>query len=819
MRSVDHGPVSSGLRLWQVAVLTRRKALGLVALGVVLCAIGGLFALPLVAGAVIRAKAASRGLLAVTANPSVGIRGIWFERLDLKTRANSKPTGVDDPSSLADVSGHVGPVCIRWRSLLGRTDVGVFGGRIEVTGTTQQLKNLTDGRSHQEKAAQGAAHSMSLELSNVDVAWRQRPGEAPSCSIDGLEAKRSEDAFGVRFRRGHCRKGALSVEALGGQWERSGGSEGRLDETSNVRSQGKRPWQAAMKRVQLEFNLAEHAVSQKGDAVDQNKPQNGPGATQEPNPSRRAVTPTEGAELFRRMLTASDPETRERIDAIAHGSSLQSGEVLLRLVNDDQKLDLGPWRLRIERDAAGVTADLTENQGKATSSFSGSFRLRPDERRSDVRLTVGPTTLRGLGVTDGDFGLKAVERTRVQLTANVTVDAKLPEVALETEGEVEGLAFRQPWLAKSEVAGLHLTWAGSLALEPARRRALMKQFRIGLGKVSAQIDGTVQWGKEGPDLDFIFEVPIAACQDFLDALPTGLAPSLSGWRVDGTFGLKIKVLHHAQEPDQSAVALALDNHCRIKTVPVEVAPTRFQEPFVLEVEDEAMVPRAMSFGPGTWAWTPMAGISPYMESAVLVCEDGRFLRHSGFDTEALQNSIRENLRSRRFARGGSTISMQLAKNLYLRRDKTLSRKLQEAGLTLLLEQSLGKRQLLELYLNVIEYGSGIYGIGPAARHYFDTTPERLTLAQAFFLGSILPNPKAQHFGADGLLSPGWLKQLRYLMAIAAKRGHVTEEELAAGLLEHPAFKVPGEPPNLPSRRVLGGEADYDEAEPLPPPVE
>jgi membrane carboxypeptidase/penicillin-binding protein PbpC len=162
--------------------------------------------------------------------------------------------------------------------------------------------------------------------------------------------------------------------------------------------------------------------------------------------------------------------------------------------------------------------------------------------------------------------------------------------------------------------------------------------------------------------------------------------------------------------------------------------------------------------------------------------------------------------------------MQLAKNLYLRRDKTLSRKLQEAGLTLLLEQSLNKRRLLELYLNVIEYGPGIYGIGPAARYYFDTTPERLSLAQSFFLGSILPNPKAQHFGADGLLKPGWLKQLRYLMAIAAKRGHITEGELEAGLLEHPAFKVPGEPTSLPARRIIGGDVDEVEAE-LPPPMD
>ena len=178
-----------------------------------------------------------------------------------------------------------------------------------------------------------------------------------------------------------------------------------------------------------------------------------------------------------------------------------------------------------------------------------------------------------------------------------------------------------------------------------------------------------------------------------------------------------------------------------------------------------------------------------METAVLVCEDGHFPYHHGFDFEAMQNSIRDNLIKGRFVRGASTISMQLAKNLYLGKEKTLSRKLQEAVLTQLLEQELSKRELLELYLNVIEYAPGIYGIGPAARYYFAERPSDLSLAQALYIASILPNPEHQHFERDGKVSLGWTKYLQRLMHIARKIGRINDEQLAMGLTERVAFRV------------------------------
>jgi membrane peptidoglycan carboxypeptidase len=179
-----------------------------------------------------------------------------------------------------------------------------------------------------------------------------------------------------------------------------------------------------------------------------------------------------------------------------------------------------------------------------------------------------------------------------------------------------------------------------------------------------------------------------------------------------------------------------------------------------------------------------------METALLVCEDSRFFSHRGFDNKAIRDSIISNLRAGHFVRGGSTLTMQLAKNLYLGREKTLSRKLQEAVLTLLLEERLSKQDILELYLNVVEFGPGIYGIREAAQHYFNSHPGELSLAQALFFGSILPRPKAKHFADSGAMNDGWAQHLQYLMRIARKINRISDDELEAGLGERLRFGQP-----------------------------
>jgi monofunctional glycosyltransferase len=140
-------------------------------------------------------------------------------------------------------------------------------------------------------------------------------------------------------------------------------------------------------------------------------------------------------------------------------------------------------------------------------------------------------------------------------------------------------------------------------------------------------------------------------------------------------------------------------------------------------------------------WVPYEQISVNLKRAVIAAEDQKFLDHDGFDVEAIHEAFEKNARSGHIRRGGSTISQQLAKNLFLSSPRTYLRKAHEAVITLMIEQALDKRRILEIYLNVIEWGDGIYGAEAAAQHYFGVAAADLEPEQSALLAAMIPNPR------------------------------------------------------------------------------
>jgi monofunctional biosynthetic peptidoglycan transglycosylase len=140
-------------------------------------------------------------------------------------------------------------------------------------------------------------------------------------------------------------------------------------------------------------------------------------------------------------------------------------------------------------------------------------------------------------------------------------------------------------------------------------------------------------------------------------------------------------------------------------------------------------------------WVPYERISNHLKRAVVAAEDDKFVDHEGFDWEAMQKAMEKNQRRGRVVAGGSTISQQLAKNLFLSPAKTPWRKGQEAVITLMLETVMDKRRILEIYLNVVEWGNGVFGAEAAARHYYSATAAQLSPAQSAHLAVMLPNPR------------------------------------------------------------------------------
>jgi monofunctional biosynthetic peptidoglycan transglycosylase len=212
-------------------------------------------------------------------------------------------------------------------------------------------------------------------------------------------------------------------------------------------------------------------------------------------------------------------------------------------------------------------------------------------------------------------------------------------------------------------------------------------------------------------------------------------------------------------------------------------------------------------------WVPLSRISPYLIKAVIIAEDDKFWHHEGFDLEAIQKAMEKDLKAGKFKAGGSTISQQLAKNLYLTPSKNPVRKIKETIITWRIEQTLSKKRIIELYLNVVEWGEGIFGAEAAARHYFGKSAGSLTPEESARLAVVLPNPRKMNPAGN---SPYVAKRAGIIQEIMIRRGIVIpgyEEVMAPNegreeeINHPPTIKTEGTPPSVIHNSVKeqGGE--------------
>ncbi|MBN1665301.1 MAG: monofunctional biosynthetic peptidoglycan transglycosylase [Deltaproteobacteria bacterium] len=171
-------------------------------------------------------------------------------------------------------------------------------------------------------------------------------------------------------------------------------------------------------------------------------------------------------------------------------------------------------------------------------------------------------------------------------------------------------------------------------------------------------------------------------------------------------------------------------------------------------------------------WVPLSHISPYVIKAVIIAEDDKFWSHEGFDFTAMKKALEKDIKKKKFHVGGSTISQQLAKNLYLSPSKNPVRKIKEAILTWRIERSLSKKRIIEIYLNVAEWGEGIFGIEMAARHHYGKSAASLTAAEAAKLATVLPNPRKYNPKGSGRYVASRSDRIYEIMV---RRGIVVEE--------------------------------------------
>lgn len=276
----------------------------------------------------------------------------------------------------------------------------------------------------------------------------------------------------------------------------------------------------------------------------------------------------------------------------------------------------------------------------------------------------------------------------------------------------------------------------------------------------------------------IYEVKLRApeqeAQELFNCFPQGLFESLEGIKVSGKLKYDLTFHFDTSIPDSVKFTSGLTSN-KFKILKWGKANLqKINKDFVYTPYEYGKPMRNIVIGPANPNYTPLSQVSSNFKNAILTSEDPSFFRHKGFVQESIRKSFAVNFKEKRFVRGGSTISMQLVKNVFLSRQKTLARKAEEILIVWLMENNnlVSKNRMLEVYMNIIEMGQNVYGIGEAARYYFGKTPYELNIGEGIFLANIVPRPKIAlyKFRADGGLKDYMYNYFRYIGNIMAERG-------------------------------------------------
>ncbi|HEY4177619.1 MAG TPA: biosynthetic peptidoglycan transglycosylase [Kofleriaceae bacterium] len=410
-------------------------------------------------------------------------------------------------------------------------------------------------------------------------------------------------------------------------------------------------------------------------------------------------------------------------------------------------------------------------------------------------------------VADGDHvplgGLAAIAPKTLVLdgaraSGHATLRATNATYALDLDGSVDNVAIDHPTLAAQPIpfsAAVHTTIAltsDAITLPRLEIDAGALHFHANgwFRKGSAVRDaglpipsanGTIAFDPASPATAGKLELSIdqAPCNDLLASLPAELRGPLDGIVLSGDLGVTTTLALDLAEPigDGAQLTTAFTGACTALAEPPAADVTTLTASSTHTLPDGTRT----TIGPGEPGWIEYTHIPEQVRGAFVSAEDGRYWDHDGFDLQQIARSLEIDLREHRLARGGSTISQQLVKNAFLTQRRTLDRKVQEVVLTWRLEARLSKKQILERYLNLIELGPHIHGIGAAAKYWFDRAPERLTIKQAAFLAAITSEPTSmsRRVRQRGGLDPASSDRVQTIMR-AMRRDHViTSDEYEA----------------------------------------
>ena len=356
-------------------------------------------------------------------------------------------------------------------------------------------------------------------------------------------------------------------------------------------------------------------------------------------------------------------------------------------------------------------------------------------------------------------------------------------VRADVELRASDVSIAGAHVGASPVGPLAIAAAGQVAWDGRTRTISLADGRLSLGE--ADVAAVAVAGEVSLRGDRPFRLTATARAvpwlALVEALPADLGPPPTAPPLSGALSAEARIsgtLARRSEWDVS-VDLDLDD---LRRAARAAPPTWLAGPFEWKPIDPAPgePPRRILVGPGNPAFLPYAEAPHHLVRAITASEDAGFFGHRGFDFREIANAIAERGR----VRGASTITQQLAKNLFLSPERTLARKVREALGTIALEATLSKARLMEIYLNVAEWGPGVYGAGEAARFWFGKDPRDLTPRESAFLATVIPAPRRFHarLHRSGI-TPWWQARIDDVLRKMRVQNALTDEELAAALAE------------------------------------
>lgn len=364
---------------------------------------------------------------------------------------------------------------------------------------------------------------------------------------------------------------------------------------------------------------------------------------------------------------------------------------------------------------------------------------------------------------------------------------------------VTSLDIRGELIADETVEDVRVRASTSGAVDIEGRSVVVEDTRIWINGVEGRLHGRYSENEDQTIVDINASLPPINCGELLESTPVALREHLDELDLDGVISGRFRLAYDTEQLDDLILELELNNGCRAEGRR-RLAIERIQGSFLHHVDLPDDDEYEFRTGPGSGSWASLDQISPYMIASVLTTEDGRFYRHEGFSLREIRRALIRDLRAGRPRFGASTITMQLARNLYLYRRRTLARKLQEAVLTWHLEQNLSKDEIMALYLNIIEFGPHIFGIRHATMHYFGRQPDDLSPREAMFLAKLLPSPVRGHEETweEGEMSPRWRARVDRALRVMRDRRALTAEEYRSAVEDRIVFYQAGDP--LPMHR-------------------